>query len=155
MAAGLSKGLTMLATDKCRNCGEEFGDHSYVHGAEVEWKCPHNHQDTGYGFFIGGDPRRFFPDPDGCSIAEIENHRIACEAWNQSELDGVVPEPVRPRATFGIGVYTCEWEQYWEPGGYDNADDEIEDLGINWDATAIDDGFEMLAEDDDGDDLEF
>ena len=162
----------MLATDKCRNCGAEFGDHSYVHGAEVEWKCPHKFQDSGYGFFCGGDPRKFFPDADSCSEAELANHKAACELWYEAESRGEVPEPEKCpsgwihdsdgnpvvhvlRAPYGIGCYTYECDQYWEPGGYDNADDEIEDLVINWDATAIDDGFEMLAEDDDGDDLEF
>jgi hypothetical protein len=36
-----------------------------------------------------------------------------------------------------------------------NADDEIEDLVIDCTGIALDDGFEMLAEDDDGDDLDF
>lgn len=147
----------MLATDKCKNCGEEFGNHTFSRNPDMarQWTCPHKMQDGGYGYFIGGDPRTFFPDPDCCSAAEIQNHREACEAWTALENLSVVPEPLRAHSPFGIGVYTCEFDQYWEPREYDNADDEIEDLVINWDATAIDDGFEMLAEDDDGDDLEF
>lgn len=165
----------MLATDKCKNCGEEFGNHSFLRDPDVsrQWKCPHKFTDSGYGFFCGGDPRKFFPDADSCSEAELANHKAACELWYEAESRGVVPEPEKCpsgwifdsagnpvvhvlRAPYGIGCYTYECDQYWEPGGYDNADDEIEDLVINWDATAIDDGFEMLAEDDNGDDdLEF
>ena len=144
----------MLATDQCKNCGEEFGDHSFVVGSSIQWRCRHKLQDNGYGYFIGGDPRRFFPDLECCSAVEIENHRIACEAWIESEASGVVPEPLRSHAPFGIGIYTCELDQYWEAREYDNAD-EIQDLVIDLTGETLDAGFEMLAEDDDGDDLEF
>ena len=39
----------------------------------------------GYGYFAGGDPRDFTPDPEMCSAAEMEAHKAACEAWERGE----------------------------------------------------------------------
>ena len=38
-----------------------------------------------YGYFAGGDPRGFSPDPETCSADELESHRVACEAWERGE----------------------------------------------------------------------
>ncbi len=68
-----------------------------------------------FGGYIGGDPRKFFPDPEMSSPEEMQAHKEACKAWDRGER----PEPatvingpgfhasVRP---FGIGV-TMEPEQ--------------------------------------------
>lgn len=42
-----------------------------------------------YGGYYGGDPRKFHPDEEVCSEAEIAAHKAACEAWNRGER----PEP--------------------------------------------------------------
>ena len=70
---------------------------------------------TGYGFFPGGDPRNFFPDEECCSPDEIENHRLACEAWNRGDqvaiTSGCVVMPdgrIRNISRFGLGTYTFE-----------------------------------------------
>lgn len=74
-----------------------------------------------YGFFCGGDPRKFHPDTD-CTAAEIERHARACALWNEAEARGETPTPEacpsgweydaagKPighvlRAPYGIGVY--------------------------------------------------
>lgn len=46
---------------------------------------------SGYGYFPGGDPRKFHPDLDCCSEKEIEAHRLACEAWNRGEMKECPP----------------------------------------------------------------
>ncbi|MCZ6868084.1 MAG: hypothetical protein O7G84_01110 [Gammaproteobacteria bacterium] len=82
-------------------------------------------QETGYGFFPGGDPREFFPDGESCSNEELEAHRVACAEWDAGtgqdiggpctvehveieRKDGSVlsgPALVT-RAHYGIGTYT-------------------------------------------------
>lgn len=42
----------------------------------------------GYGFFCGGDPRKFFPDAECCTAQELKAHREACEFWNEAESRG-------------------------------------------------------------------
>jgi hypothetical protein len=42
-------------------------------------------EDTGYGFFCGGDPNDFHPDPESSTEAERALHRAACEAWNSGK----------------------------------------------------------------------
>lgn len=80
---------------------------------------------VGYGFFCGGDPRKFRPDEECCSEKEISNHKAACSLWNEMELRGETPEPEKCpsgyvfdengkcvghvlRAPYGIGVYEYE-----------------------------------------------
>jgi hypothetical protein len=74
-------------------------------------------QDSCYGYFPGGDPRTFSPDPECSTEAEQAAHRAACDAWDRGER-----EPVRgpheqlisdgkvighvTLAGFGLGVYT-------------------------------------------------
>lgn len=53
------------------------------------------HVHHGYGFFPGGDPRRFSPDgEDSNSPEEIAAHAKACEEWNAREKAGEASEPV-------------------------------------------------------------
>lgn len=77
--------------------------------------------EIGYGFFPGGDPRRFTPDEECCSPKEIESWEIACAQWDIGNR--VVPHSgctlkdgrFVNLSTFGIGTYQFE---------IDEADDE-------------------------------
>lgn len=35
----------------------------------------------GYGFYCGGDPREFHPDPDASTEVERQNHARACDEY--------------------------------------------------------------------------
>ena len=75
-----------------------------------------------YGFYHGGDPRKFFPDHEGCSEKELADHKAACQLWNTMESRGETPTPERcesgwrtlPDGTryhvlkskYGMGTYT-------------------------------------------------
>jgi hypothetical protein len=75
------------------------------------------HEHTGYGFFKGGDPRKFTPDePD-------EQYRKDCAEWAAGmgtdigtsdvvveikEPDGRTHHGIGTRGTYGPGVYTLE-----------------------------------------------
>lgn len=75
-------------------------------------------EDSGYGFFPGGDPRRFTPDPECSTEAERAAHKAACAAWDRGETtagqearpywvggeDGKAVAHVTPSG-FGLGVY--------------------------------------------------
>jgi len=80
----------------------------------------------GYGFFVGGDPRKFYPDRESCTDEEIENHKKACEVWNDAVERGETPTPESCpsgwihdekgnriahvlRAPYGIGSYEIEY----------------------------------------------
>lgn len=57
-----------------------------------------------YGFFTGGDPRDFTPDPECSSDEERAAHKAACEARN---ADDAVPFLPGTEATATTGdVYT-------------------------------------------------
>jgi hypothetical protein len=74
-----------------------------------EWK-----EVESYGYFGGGDPRDFTPDPDCSTEAERAAHKAACDAWNRgagAPVDGAHDERVEgdavvvsTRAVFGLGV---------------------------------------------------
>ena len=74
-------------------------------------------QDTGYGFFCGGDPNDFHPDPESSTDEERARHAEACKAWNER---GVNPNPaphcafmsdgVSPPG-FGLGTYVMRDEK--------------------------------------------
>ena len=81
----------------------------------------------GYGFFHGGDPRKFWPDHECCTPKEIENHKAACKLWDEAEARGEMPTPeANPsgwlhddkgniighvlRSPYGIGTYEFEVE---------------------------------------------
>lgn len=136
--------LDVEDTTRCVNCGAEFADHNYVPDSMTKYKCPRPHQECGYGFFCGGDPRDFHPDHECCDAKEIENHRHACELWDEAEERGETPEPEKCpsgwvydaegkplmhvlRAPYGIGTYTMEWEQFFEAVEHDYEDEEDDD----------------------------
>ena len=92
----------------------------------------------GYGFFCGGDPRKFFPDGESCTEKEMANHAAACKLWDEAEARGETPTPEacpsgwvydeagKPvmhilRAPYGIGTYEYEVEDD-EPESSSNAE---------------------------------
>lgn len=64
-----------------------------------------------YGTFEGGDPRLFEPDEELATVEEIEEHRQACERWNQHDALGVASLPLKAQTcrdeVFGLGVNWC------------------------------------------------
>lgn len=136
------RGVT--AETRCGCCGAEFADHTYDE-PEKAYKCPTPHVESGYGFFAGGDPRDFSPDGESCTPKEIANHKAACALWNEAAGRGETPEPEKCpsgwlydeagkpimhvlRAPYGIGVYSYEFDRYFEMpddvGPVDIDDDE-------------------------------
>jgi len=128
--------MNVSATDICKNCGDEFANHDYVKDSITQYKCPVPHQESGYGFFCGGDPRLFHPDGECCSEKEIANHKAACELWDDAESRGETPEPEKCpsgwirdesgkvighvlRSPYGIGCYTLELDQFFEAREHD------------------------------------
>jgi hypothetical protein len=93
---------------------------------------------TSYGGFYGGDPRKFHPDEECCSPAEIEAHRRACAEWDKGNCPPDPPlhemhhDPVTgelimhiARNPFGIGITVHDDEpedDFCEP------DIEMEDM---------------------------
>lgn len=78
----------------------------------------------GYGYFIGGDPRKFSPDIELCTKEEIAAWEEACKQWNEgneiecvgshrwiTNADGKVIGTATV-SSFGIGVYEYEDEQF-------------------------------------------
>jgi hypothetical protein len=65
----------------------------------------------GYGFFCGGDPRRFRPDEDSCTPDEIASHKAACERWEAGDTTALPGSCIRGEgfiltlSGFGIGSY--------------------------------------------------
>lgn len=117
-------------TTRCQHCGDEFANHSYVTDSIDQYRCPRPIVESGHGYFCGGDPRKFFPG-EGTTEKEFENHRRACELWNEAEARGETPEPEKCpsgwvydesgkaiahvlRAPYGIGGYTIEMESFFE-----------------------------------------
>ncbi len=76
-------------------------------------------EDTAYGYFHGGDPRNFSPDPECSTEAEREAHRVACAEWNAGKREPLPgPHEALPngqgwitRSGFGLGVNTMTDEQ--------------------------------------------
>ena len=69
-----------------------------------------------YGFFSGGDPRDFIPDPEVCTPEEIASWKADCEAWDKGDKipcppacqerklpDGTTIHVIERR--YGLGVY--------------------------------------------------
>jgi hypothetical protein len=75
-------------------------------------------ENDGYGYFPGGDPRRFQPDEECCKPDEIERWKADCAAWERGERPDVggphsyvTDEEGRvlvrvTRAHYGLGSYT-------------------------------------------------
>lgn len=74
----------------------------------------------GYGYYLGGDPRKFHPDFECCSALEIAAHESACKAWNEADAEGKKLEPEKcesgwvhhndslihiAKSNYGIGGY--------------------------------------------------
>lgn len=71
-----------------------------------------------YGAFIGGDPRRFAPDPECSTEVEREAHRAACVEYERAgealdcdhywvrNAQGELTHVARSR--FGLGSTTCD-----------------------------------------------
>jgi hypothetical protein len=98
------------------------------------------HEDVGYGYYPGGDPRNFSPDPECSTDEERAKHKAACEAWDRGET----PDPGGPHipigkplpeganvdavntycghvtvAHYGLGEYTMEWDCEGDPECYE------------------------------------
>lgn len=75
-------------------------------------------EEGGYGFYHGGDPRKFFPDAEACTPEELAAHKAACDRWNEAEAKGEKMEPERcgsgwispdvhvTKSSYGLGSYT-------------------------------------------------
>mgnify|MGYP000367032144 CR=1 FL=1 len=141
--------LDVTAEIRCGNCGAEFADHNYVKDSIDKYVCPHSHVECGYGYFKGGDPRKFSPDGDACSPDEISNHKASCDLWNDMESKGKTPSPEDcPSgwiydtdgktvahvlvAPYGIGVYSVEFEQYFDARDFDDQVAEEYDFEIDF-----------------------
>lgn len=81
--------------------------------------------ETIYGFYHGGDPRKFHPDHECCSPEEIDRHRRSCALWDEAESRGEIPTPEKCesgwiydadgkpvmhvlKSSYGIGTYEYE-----------------------------------------------
>ena len=78
----------------------------------------------GYGFFPGGDPRRFFPDPEASTDAERAKHKADCEAWDRGDMPNVNDKA--PHWTDKDGVVAHVTPAGYGLGVYDEDDDEDE-----------------------------
>lgn len=129
----------ILDTTICKNCGQEFGEHTYVPDSIDQYRCTRPRQETGYGAFHGGDPRLFHPDGECSTPTELEDHRKACEAWDEAEAEGKSPPTFGDesgwftidgsvvhvlKSVFGIGIYTMEFEQFFEELERDEQEEE-------------------------------
>lgn len=65
-------------------------------------------QDTGYGFFVGGDPRSFSPDYESCTPEEVERWRADCALAERGERTAVPPGCHASQPGYGVGTYTIE-----------------------------------------------
>ena len=77
------------------------------------------HRDIGYGMFPGGDPRKFTPDPECATEAEIA-------AWREDCVRAAVGEEMPDRApthtclmghatSYGLGSYEIEYDCEGDP----------------------------------------
>lgn len=68
------------------------------------------HRGDSYGVFLGGDPRKFTPDPECSTEEDRERHRLACEKGDDCGPDfcrvmQLVGAPVGPGFGFGVTVF--------------------------------------------------
>lgn len=74
------------------------------------------HEEVGYGFFPGGDPRDFEPDPDCSTEWERLIHKEDCAALDRGET--LAPNPYTSGCgnaapgpkNYGLGAYRMKWE---------------------------------------------
>lgn len=71
-----------------------------------------------YGFFPGGDPRKFEPDTELNTPEEIASWKTACLAWNEGrqkvQPGGCVVMPdgvILNISNFGLGVYEYDEDE--------------------------------------------
>lgn len=98
-----------------------------VHGALIaarEYLLQAANPHVTYGYFPGGDPRDFDPDPECCTEEEMARHKAACEEWERGErteherhhhkamtlTDGREVIASYPGA-FGLGTYSIRDEE--------------------------------------------
>lgn len=81
--------------------------------ARTEW---------GYGFFCGGDPRKFHPDEESTTEEERASHKAACERWDAGDTTALPGSCVHFEgghillSGFGMGSYEYGVEEEpWEP----------------------------------------
>lgn len=65
-------------------------------------------EQTGYGFFCGGDPRKFTPDPECSTEQERAKWKAECEAWSRGE---------QVDTSGNVGRWVSE-NLHIQPGGY-------------------------------------
>lgn len=112
---------------------------------------------TSYGGYYGGDPRKFHPDEEMCTAAEIAAHRAACAAWDRGERPGPrvgdggcrLGKPC-PRP-YGIGVTIFDEEAPEEIGSdkdlNETEDDEFMDVYLGNFGKDAERGFDMVEDD--------
>ena len=76
------------------------------------------HEEAAYGYFHGGDPRKFCPDGEGNTDDERKAHEEACKAFDDADAKGEPLPPMRCasgalpcgvhllKSQFGLGVYS-------------------------------------------------
>jgi hypothetical protein len=83
--------------------------------------------DVTYGYFHGGDPRDFCPDPEVCTPEELAAHKAACEAWERGErpeLDVHRHEVVEYKGKPALASYAGAFGM----GTYQYRDEDAEDV---------------------------
>jgi hypothetical protein len=97
------------ATEQCKNCGDEFANHEYVKDSITQYKCPHPHQEPGYGYgYRGLNPHQYHPDYECCHPDEIQRWKDACETVERGEV-------YAGGYSWGIGTYVIEFDQFFAP----------------------------------------
>jgi len=60
-----------------------------------------------YGFFLGGDPRQFTPDPECSTPEERAAHDLSCHHWNNgNRVEVPMPQCMRGNGEVGFGLGT-------------------------------------------------
>lgn len=100
-------------------------------------------KEYGYGFFPGGDPRKFQPDEESNTEEELEAWRLACAEWdkgNQVDIGGscvLINGMIFTFSGYGLGSYEYD---------IDEPDDDGPELVI---VNPPAEGFEVGYQDDD------
>lgn len=92
---------------RCRTCDRPLTTRSelnrsidqaidFCDACEAEWEYEAEACDCSYGFFLGGDPRRFKPDDEMNSPEELARWRAACAAWDRGDHAPPTPEEHGP-----------------------------------------------------------
>jgi hypothetical protein len=89
-----------------------------------------------YGFFPGGDPRKFTPDEGCCTAEEIARWKEDCARWERGELpltqtrcfiredrEGIESDTVTLVTPSGYGLGSYEMEVEEDPGSDQSAND--------------------------------